>query len=363
MKITICSLFSLMFFLIFNPIISHARDKPQLSGRKCAYELALYYADSNDKNYSIDNFQSDIDQCLSNGGDINYISDENSIFPQYTPIFALFLSWDNPNDLDKAFFILFNKGAKLNYIHPKNGTLIQHIIEHKNYNSHERWSTNLNNTVRIIKSILNLNIIDVNYKTLRDGRTAIFELFDTGGRLFDLSFEYDIIIAKELINHGADIFVKDTNYDYFVHYWYPQITVLYDISIVLDFIYNDLNFPVNAKGNYGKTMLHYAAEKSDISLIKFLIANGADVNALDSAKRTPLHLVGRHELGWATEPLSQNQAIQSAKILVTYGANVNALDKDGNTPIDWFEQIKTSYESQKMIKELLINYMQSLGGI
>jgi ankyrin repeat protein len=46
---------------------------------------------------------------------------------------------------------------------------------------------------------------------------------------------------------------------------------------------------VNAKDQFGNTALHSAVEKGHISIIKYLIGKGADVNVTDSEGRTPLY--------------------------------------------------------------------------
>ena len=53
-------------------------------------------------------------------------------------------------------------------------------------------------------------------------------------------------------------------------------------------------------------------------IAKFLIENGADVNAIDVCNDTPLHYVENLEI---------------AKLLLENGANVNAVDNGGSTPI------------------------------
>ncbi len=47
---------------------------------------------------------------------------------------------------------------------------------------------------------------------------------------------------------------------------------------------------VNARDEYGKTPLHFAARKGQKEVVEFLIANGADVNVKDKFSRTPLFL-------------------------------------------------------------------------
>ena len=78
---------------------------------------------------------------------------------------------------------------------------------------------------------------------------------------------------------------------------------------------------VNAKDDDGETPFHgiWSAE-----IVKLLIANGADVNAKNDDGMTPLHR--KAQFGSAAE---------IAKVLIDNGAEVNAKSKDGWTPLDW----------------------------
>ena len=58
--------------------------------------------------------------------------------------------------------------------------------------------------------------------------------------------------------------------------------------------------------------------KVNLELVKYLVSNGAHVNAKSKDDLIPLHLTTDVEI---------------AKYLVTKGANVNAKDKDGKTPL------------------------------
>ena len=80
---------------------------------------------------------------------------------------------------------------------------------------------------------------------------------------------------------------------------------------------------VNAKGGeYDRTPLHEAADKNATQAAELLIKNGADVNAKGGEyDRTPLH-----------EAAGKN-ATQAAELLIKNGAKVNARNNKGSTPL------------------------------
>ena len=60
-----------------------------------------------------------------------------------------------------------------------------------------------------------------------------------------------------------------------------------------------------------------------------LVAKGANPNARDARKRTPLHLAAGGELRTAGE------RFQIVKMLIAKGADRNARDADGRLPVDY----------------------------
>ncbi|HJD55708.1 MAG TPA: ankyrin repeat domain-containing protein [Rickettsia endosymbiont of Pyrocoelia pectoralis] len=75
---------------------------------------------------------------------------------------------------------------------------------------------------------------------------------------------------------------------------------------------------VNAKDAEGRTALHNAAFTGDAQLVKDLIKQGADINALDNNNTTPLHSA---------------RTLEIAKILKANGANVHAKNIHHHTPL------------------------------
>ena len=83
---------------------------------------------------------------------------------------------------------------------------------------------------------------------------------------------------------------------------------------------------VNAQDENGWTPLHTAAARESPEVAKLLIERGADVNAKDPINSTPLH-------GAAVV-----NALEAAKLLIANGAEVNAQETDGSTPVDYAKE-------------------------
>jgi ankyrin repeat protein len=78
-------------------------------------------------------------------------------------------------------------------------------------------------------------------------------------------------------------------------------------------ILNDVQANVNAQDSYGRTPLIRASKKGHLEVVKYLLANGANVNAnSDDALRSA----------------SNRGHLEVVRYLVEHGANVNALDDD-----------------------------------
>lgn len=91
------------------------------------------------------------------------------------------------------------------------------------------------------------------------------------------------------------------------------------VKLLLAFT-KDLNA---TSGNWAyKTALHYAAgSETNLEILRLLIKNGANLNARNSEKETPVHLAVLEK---------RDDALAE---LVTAGADINAQDKRGNTPL------------------------------
>ncbi len=166
----------------------------------------------------------------------------------------------------------------------------------------------------------------------------IFSLsaFTSAAPLNDAAKEGDLDEVKRLIKEGANIEVRDAS----------ASTPLYNAvdrgnkDIVEFLILKGANVNVNC--TEGNTPLHRASLLfgGDKEMVKLLIANEANVNAVDNHDGyTPLHLVACCGI------------TEIAEILIANGANVNAVAKNGWTPLRPAEE-----NSDKDMVELLIKH-------
>ena len=87
---------------------------------------------------------------------------------------------------------------------------------------------------------------------------------------------------------------------------------------------------VKAVDEDGWTLLHRAVMHGyGIATVKYLVAQGADVNAKDKNGLAPLHMVPKMPIGEIAK------RVEIAKYLVSAGANPNAKNKWGNIPLDY----------------------------
>ena len=79
---------------------------------------------------------------------------------------------------------------------------------------------------------------------------------------------------------------------------------------------------INIADNYGRTPLHVAASADYSAMVRFLVDNGAEVEARTAGEdQTPLHYAAK------------NEAVQCVKTLLAYGADIDARDYKLRTPL------------------------------
>ena len=135
-------------------------------------------------------------------------------------------------------------------------------------------------------------------------------------------------VVKQIIGFGVDVNVKDKYGLTPLHY-----AVINQYEGAIRLLLEKETIVVDAQDNFGRTALHYAAgadfdttyryEEWPAGIVQLLLDGGADINAKDSAGRTPLFYV-------FLEP--DNNGI---KFLVERGADLNSVDNRGYTPLSY----------------------------
>jgi ankyrin repeat protein/DNA-binding transcriptional regulator YiaG len=85
------------------------------------------------------------------------------------------------------------------------------------------------------------------------------------------------------------------------------------------------------------TALHIATLNAHLKIMKYLLKNGANVNAINRSNQTPLHFT----------ILNNRKAF--VKLLINYNADINASDEEGDTPLAW-----AAYKGQIEMINILI---------
>ena len=147
-----------------------------------------------------------------------------------------------------------------------------------------------------------------------DGQTPLH--LSAGG--VDTHFD----VARLLLEHGADVHAQDNKHSTPLHnasYWGC-------VKIVKLLLEHGAN--INERGKEGRTPLHRVMDSlrdtaSDpyFDTITLLLAHGADIDALDDHRDSPLHLS------------SYKRCTKALRILLEHGANVHLQNNDGKTPL------------------------------
>jgi ankyrin repeat protein len=94
---------------------------------------------------------------------------------------------------------------------------------------------------------------------------------------------------------------------------------------------------VNIRDYKGRTPLHWAATRGDISAVSLLLDNGADVNAQDEGKATPLILA------------ASSGSVRTIELLLLAGANVRLTDIRGGHALHYVSRHQKDIAPVKLI--------------
>ena len=110
---------------------------------------------------------------------------------------------------------------------------------------------------------------------------------------------------------------------------------------------------VNAKStNRQKTPLHVALKSDNEEYARFLIENGADLNAVDSLGETPLQITIKK--GQSHQQIATEGQENICQLLISLGANIELKDSDGNTSLlNAVKNIENHFEHLDIVKMLI----------
>jgi ankyrin repeat protein len=169
----------------------------------------------------------------------------------------------------------------------------------------------INENPHIINTMLTDIVAIIHHHSIEGIRTIItrypflIELIERYDNLITSVLpEHDgINIARLLIEHGANVNVKDSDGETPLHFFANNT----EISRFLV----ENNADINIQNGLGETPLCRAAGANNIEIMRLLLEHGADVNAQDDNGDTPLHLA------------VINNSIEAIGLLLEYNADVN----------------------------------------
>jgi ankyrin repeat protein len=130
--------------------------------------------------------------------------------------------------------------------------------------------------------------------------------------------ENNLADVLRLVGAGADVNVKDD-----ILGWTPLHEASYKGHLHVVIALLDHGADIEVKDNNGWTPLHHAVIEGHLAVVNELPSRGADIEAQEDSGNTPLHLAG----------LKGHVAI--VKALLSGGANILAVSNNGHLPIHY----------------------------
>jgi len=136
-------------------------------------------------------------------------------------------------------------------------------------------------------------------------------------------------VVRYLVEHGAKINIQDEWGRTPLH-WHAERknleTIKYMVSSGAD---------IHRRAKDGSSVIHWAANHGRIQNVDFFLKLGLDINDRDNDGKTPLHYacdIPRHDLCKIKKEI--------IRYLVEHGSDINLRDKGGRTPLDYAQYSK-----------------------
>ena len=169
--------------------------------------------------------------------------------------------------------------------------------------------------------------------------------------------------GHELPSAELDIILQDVAATEMLLFW----TIRHSTQDITEAVFDRIE-DINRKGEEGWTLLHWAAMRGHISVLRLLLAKGAEADIKDRFGRIPLHWVaGSDSVDALIMAGSEVDARDSSgktplllaavtghlsviDSLVSRGADINAKDKEGRTPVRWAKLVGNWYVYNQFIR-------------
>jgi hypothetical protein len=93
-----------------------------------------------------------------------------------------------------------------------------------------------------------------------------------------------------------------------------------------------LHLAMDEKTSYVEGKLY--SKFPNTQVVKLLVGCGADVNAIDDTKNTPLHICSKRALEESSDPNEKAQTTKLAEVIIARGAHMDARNKHGQLASD-----------------------------
>lgn len=157
-----------------------------------------------------------------------------------------------------------------------------------------------------------------------------------------------------LLENGAKPSIEDGKGDTPLHYLLAKIDLDHIVGVYAKIIDKCLlkGFDINAVGCEGWTLLHVAADGGKLNAVKYLLARGANVNAINKIGKPPLFYV-------AGEDPSKLKRPRITQLLLEHGINPNITDIKHLTPIPFSNEKPEASDQLTQETQLYVNEFNS----